>query len=194
MDFFLPSSIYCWNSEQLQRDHAKGLLSLWHRKVCENCWQIPYTTWYIQYNKSSKVFIQVKNSDDLIKLARKKFCSRVKLLIMLLLNFVYFSKKEYYFVMTLVENRDNMITNFNSSVNSNSLTERKLFWSRAFSLISKYIYLSWLRKLEMILIYIWTMYLISKNINKHFGSPNNGYCICKVLIAQCTLHYNSVVL
>ena len=111
MDFFLPSSIYCWNSE-LQRDHAKGLLSLWHRKVCENCWQIPYTTWYIQYNKSSKVFIQVKNSDDLIKLARKKFCSRVKLLIMLLLNFVYFSKKEYYFVMTLVENRDNMIANF----------------------------------------------------------------------------------
>ena len=90
-----------------------------------------------QYYKSGKVVIQVKNSNDLIKLARKKFCSRVKLLIMLLLNFVYFSKKEYYFVMTLVENRDNMITNFNSSVNSNLLTERKLFWSRAFSLISK---------------------------------------------------------
>ena len=49
---------------------------------------------------------------------------------MLLLNFVYFSKKEYYFVMTLVENRDNMITNFNFSVNGNSLTERRLFWSQ----------------------------------------------------------------
>ena len=91
--------------------------------------------------------------------------------------------------MTLVENRDNMITNFNFSVNGNSLTERRLFRSQNVLIhIPIYVLCILIKEIRK------DSHLISKNINKHFGSPNNGYCICKVLIAQCTLHYNSVVL